>query len=92
METTAVQYKPYLGTFSSNLKKLRAEDAHESDETFLQRFWITKDTYQEWLQGAELPDIITLIDVCKYYNVSIDKMLGFKTFPTGTHWAEILSN
>lgn len=37
---------------------------------------IKADTYRRWERGEREPDIASLIQIAKYYNISLDYLMG----------------
>lgn len=61
--------------FSENLKKLRTEKAL-TQEKLANFLGVTYQTISKWENNDTYPDITTLPVIAKFFNVSVDELLG----------------
>ena len=47
-----------------------------SQKEFAQKIGIPSNTYNQWEKGKRQPDIQTIIDLAKSFNVSVDYLIG----------------
>lgn len=66
--------------YTQRLKDLR-EDRDQKQETIAKILKITRQQYQLYESGKRKLPIDKLIELCKYYNVSSDYILGFTNIP-----------
>lgn len=66
--------------YTQRLKDLR-EDSDQKQETIAKILKITRQQYQLYESGKRKLPIDKLIELCKYYNVSSDYILGFTNIP-----------
>ena len=60
------------------LRQLRKEKGI-SQEEFGKKFGMSQRMYGTYEQGIRQPSIDTLLDICEYYNVSLDYITGNET-------------
>ena len=65
----------YLETLRTNLKNLM-ESRNYTINTFSEAIGITSATISRYLSGSRIPDITYLIKISKFFNVSIDWLVG----------------
>ena len=70
------EFIPYCKRFSENLKRYCPKPSNFQD--LKDEFWLTEQEIENFKAGTSLPNIFTLIDMCRMFNVSIDEMIGFK--------------
>ena len=66
--------------YTQRLKDLR-EDSDQKQETIAKILKITRQQYQLYESGKRKLPIDKLIELCKYYNVSSDYILGLTNDP-----------
>lgn len=63
--------------FSENLTKLRRQ--HKITQEELANFiGVTKASVSKWETGQNLPDIMLLLEIATYFDVSVDTLLGYE--------------
>ena len=70
--------------YTQRLKDLR-EDSENKQETIAKELEMTRQQYQLYESGKRKLPIDKLIQLCNYYKVSADYILGFTNDPT-PHW------
>ena len=61
--------------FSKRLKALH-ENTNEKQADSAAKLGVSRQTFNSWLNAATEPDFSTLIRIAKYYNTSVDYLLG----------------
>ncbi len=59
---------------SDNLKKLRKERG-VTQETLSKELYVSIQTINKWENGKCLPDAINLLNIAKFYNISLDELM-----------------
>ena len=54
------------------------EDADLSQEEFAEKIGLYKTTYARYERGEQEVPLCIAIDICKFYNVSLDYLAGYK--------------
>lgn len=70
-----------MQNFGKRLKVLRIENGYSSQESFAKIFSISRSTYSKWECGHAEPNFSDLVRLSKFYNVSIDFLLGVDVCP-----------
>lgn len=75
--------------FAERLKQLRKEKKGLTQEMVAKQIGIAKTTYSAYEQGKRQPDYDTLNRLAKYFNVSVDYLLGNTFSKNGSvpNWA-----
>ncbi len=72
-------YNKYMEIFSKKLKELRIEKGLSQKE--LAKILKTNNSSVcDWERERSQPDLETLVDIAKYFNVSTDYLLGIKDY------------
>ena len=76
---------------SENLRKLR-KNAKKSQTQIANKLNVAQTTYSKYELGTAEPNISTLINLAKIYNISIDELVGYrhKDIETTINHKEIL--
>ena len=61
---------------SENIKKYRKEMGLTQEE-LAEAFGITIGAVSKWESGSTIPDIMTLIELADFFNISVDVLLGY---------------
>ncbi len=61
---------------SENIKKCRKEMGLTQEE-LAEAFGITIGAVSKWESGSTIPDIMTLIELADFFNISVDVLLGY---------------
>ncbi|WP_440857570.1 helix-turn-helix domain-containing protein [Staphylococcus shinii] len=59
---------------SEDLKKLRKEKGF-TQEYIAKKLYVSIQTINKWENGKCLPDVINLVNIAKFYKVSLDELL-----------------
>ncbi|WP_051208992.1 helix-turn-helix domain-containing protein [Butyrivibrio sp. WCD3002] len=63
-------------SLSENIKKYRKEMGLTQEE-LAEAFGITIGAVSKWESGSTIPDIMTLIELADFFNISVDVLLGY---------------
>ncbi len=67
----------YLESFKNNIKSLRSE-AGLGQVELVKRLGVSKGIVSLWENGLREPNLSSLILIAKFFNVSIDYLLGLE--------------
>lgn len=62
--------------FGNNLRKLR-EEKNLSQKDIAEHFKVTNTAVHSWETGRTEPSIDKIVELAKFFNVSVDHLLGF---------------
>ena len=60
---------------SSNIRYLRAKE-NLTQEEFAERFGVSRQSVAKWESGDSTPDIAKCREICGYYEISLDTLVG----------------
>ena len=69
----------YCENFSKIISAYRRKEGY-TQEKFAEQIGVSKQTVRTWEQAKNLPDLTALIKLRNYIGITIDEMLGLKTF------------
>ena len=69
--------KNYLKIFAERLKELRTEQ-NLSGEQLAKAIGVSKMAISNWERAAKVPTMIYLVELAKFFNVSIDYLCGLE--------------
>ena len=61
--------------FSENLRFLRQLRREMTQENLAEQMGVSRQTVSKWESGAAYPELDKLIELCQYFNCSMDAML-----------------
>ena len=61
---------------SENIKKYRKE-MNLTQEELAEAFGVTVGAVSKWESGSTVPDIMTMMELADFFNVSMDILLGY---------------
>lgn len=64
-----------MSIFSENLRELRKEK-NLTQKEIAELLYTTTPTYSHWENGYQEPNIETIVNICRLFNVSADYLLG----------------
>lgn len=65
----------YQNKFKNNLKELRLENKMRQEE-LAKALGVSKGVISLWENGLREPNMYSLILIAKYFNISIDELIG----------------
>lgn len=65
----------YQNKFKNNLKELRLENKMRQEE-LAKALGVSKGVISLWENGVREPNMYSLILIAKYFNISIDELIG----------------
>lgn len=77
MHTFYTLSKEQLKKFGNRLKNRRKKIGIKSQDEFAERLDVHLKTVRNWEQGRNIPELITLINICNMLNCSPDYLLGY---------------
>lgn len=75
----AFPYNSYMEVFSKKLKELRLEKGLSQRE-LAEILKTNNSSVCDWERERSQPDLETLVDIAKYFNVSTDYLLGLTDY------------
>lgn len=76
-----------LHSFSTGFKRLRQETGLTQQE-FADKLHFSVETIRNWEQGRSVPEINTILDLCSFFDCSMDHL--FDRIPCKTHDAQFI--
>ena len=64
---------------SQNIKKYRKEMSLTQEE-LAETFGVTVGAVSKWESGSTVPDIMTMMELADFFNVSMDVLLGYNLY------------
>ena len=77
LHTFDTQSKEHLKKFGNRLKNRRKKIGFKSQREFADELNVNLKTVRNWEQGRNIPELITLIDICDMLHCSPDYLLGY---------------
>ncbi|MCR4588448.1 MAG: helix-turn-helix domain-containing protein [Lachnospiraceae bacterium] len=61
---------------SDNIKKYRKQ-MELTQEDLAEAFGVTVGAVSKWEKGANVPDVMTMMELANFFNISVDELLGY---------------